>query len=173
MSAPMHADLNYRTHRRIWTSAPGVVGNVLLPLAMSALPVSTGVGILKYRLYEIDRLISRTLSYALLTALLAGLFIGLIALTTDALALSKPRRCRGFDTRRRRAVQPAARPHPTARGSASQPRPLRRGRDRRGAHSTAARRGRDRRDPRRSADAVNRASEPTHSAAVVAWRGAV
>ena len=71
-----------------WTSAPGVVGNVLLPLAMSALPVSIGIGILKYQLYEIDRLVSRTLSYAILTALLVGVFIGLIALTTDALALS-------------------------------------------------------------------------------------
>jgi hypothetical protein len=71
-----------------WTSAPGVIGNVLLPLAMSALPVSIGVGILKYRLYEIDKLVSRTLSYALLTALLVGLFIGLIALATDTLALS-------------------------------------------------------------------------------------
>ena len=71
-----------------WTSAPGVVGNVLLPLAMSALPVSIGIGMLKYRLYEIDRLVSRTLSYAILTALLVGTFIGLIALTSDALALS-------------------------------------------------------------------------------------
>jgi hypothetical protein len=71
-----------------WTSAPGVIGNVLLPLAMAALPVSIGIGILKYRLYEIDRLVSRTLSYAILTALLVGVFIGLIALTSDALALS-------------------------------------------------------------------------------------
>ncbi|MGH2851479.1 MAG: hypothetical protein ACRDLP_12765 [Solirubrobacteraceae bacterium] len=71
-----------------WTSAPGVIGNVLLPVAMSALPVSIGVGILKYRLYEIDKLISRTLSYAALTALLVGLFVGLIALATDTLALS-------------------------------------------------------------------------------------
>ena len=47
-----------------------------------------GVGILKYRLYEIDRLISRTLSYAILTALLAGTFIGLIALSTNTLNLS-------------------------------------------------------------------------------------
>jgi hypothetical protein len=72
----------------IWSSAPGVVGNVLLPIALVALPLSIGVGILKYRLYEIDRLISRTLSYALLTALLVGTFIGLVALTTDTLAIS-------------------------------------------------------------------------------------
>jgi len=50
--------------------------------------VSIGIGILRYRLYEIDRLVSRTLSYAILTALLVGVFVGLIALTGDALALS-------------------------------------------------------------------------------------
>jgi hypothetical protein len=72
----------------IWSSAPAFVGNVLLPIALTALPVSIGVGILRYRLYEIDRLVSRTLSYAILTALLVGTFIGLIALTTDTLALS-------------------------------------------------------------------------------------
>jgi hypothetical protein len=72
----------------IWKSAPSFVGNVLLPIALTALPVGIGVGILKYRLYEIDRLVSRTLSYAVLTALLGGTFIGLIALTTDTFALS-------------------------------------------------------------------------------------
>ena len=71
-----------------WSSAPGFVGNDLLPIALTALPVSIGVGILKYRLYEIDRLISRTLAYAILTALLVGTFIGLVALSTDALSLS-------------------------------------------------------------------------------------
>ena len=72
----------------IWSSAPALVGNVLLPIALTALPVSIGVGILKYRLYEIDRLISRTVAYALLTGLLVGTFIGLVALSTDTLALS-------------------------------------------------------------------------------------
>jgi len=72
----------------IWSNAPGFLGNVLLPIALTALPVSIGVGILKYRLYEIDRLISRTLSYAMLTGLLVGTFIGLVALTTNTLALS-------------------------------------------------------------------------------------
>ena len=41
-------------------------------IAMGALPVGLGIGILKYRLYDIDRLISRTLSYAAVTALLAA-----------------------------------------------------------------------------------------------------
>ena len=57
-------------------------------IAVVALPIGIGVGVLRYRLYEIDRLVSRTLSYALLTALLAGTFIGLVVLSTDALALS-------------------------------------------------------------------------------------
>jgi small basic protein len=72
----------------IWSSAPGFVGNVLLPIALMALPLSIGVGILRYRLYEIDRLVSRTLAYAILTGLLVGVFIGLVALSTDTLALS-------------------------------------------------------------------------------------
>jgi hypothetical protein len=56
-------------------------------VAVVALPISIGVGVLRYRLYEIDRLISRTLSYGILTALLVGTFIGLIGLTTNTLAL--------------------------------------------------------------------------------------
>jgi hypothetical protein len=70
-----------------WSSAPSWVGN-LFPLALTTLPLSMGVGILRYRLYEIDRLVSRTLSYAILTGLLVGTFIGLIALTTNTLAFS-------------------------------------------------------------------------------------
>jgi hypothetical protein len=54
----------------------------------AALPLSMGVAILRYRLYDIDRLISRTLAYAILTGLLAGTFIGVIALSTDVLPFS-------------------------------------------------------------------------------------
>jgi hypothetical protein len=53
-----------------------------------ALPVSIGIGILKYRLYDIDRLISRTLSYAVITGLLVGVYVGMIALTTRLIPLS-------------------------------------------------------------------------------------
>jgi hypothetical protein len=57
---------------------------------LAALPVSIGVAILRYRLYEIDRVISRTLAYALVTGLLVGVFAGLVLLTTDVLSLSSP-----------------------------------------------------------------------------------
>ena len=55
-----------------------------------ALPVCIGVGILKYRLYEIDRIISRTLAYAIVTALLVGVYTGLVLLTTHVLSFSSP-----------------------------------------------------------------------------------
>jgi hypothetical protein len=66
----------------------GFIGDVTFSVGLTALPVAMGVGILRYRLYEIDRLISRTLSYAILTALLVGTFVGLIALSTNTLAIS-------------------------------------------------------------------------------------
>jgi Stage II sporulation protein E (SpoIIE) len=59
-------------------------------VGLAALPVSIGVGILKYRLYEIDRLISRTLAYAIVTGLLAGVYIGLVTLATQVLPFTSP-----------------------------------------------------------------------------------
>jgi hypothetical protein len=73
------------------TSSPGAVpraiGSVAL-IAVLALPVSMGVAILKYRLYDIDRIISRTLAYALVTGLLVGVYAGLVLLATQVLRLS-------------------------------------------------------------------------------------
>jgi hypothetical protein len=62
----------------------------VLIVGFAALPVAIGVGIQKYRLYDIDRIISRTLAYALVTGLLVGLYAGLVLLATRVLSLSSP-----------------------------------------------------------------------------------
>ncbi len=59
-------------------------------IGMLALPISIGIGILKYRLYDIDRLISRTIAYAIVTALVIGTYVAVITLTTKALGFSSP-----------------------------------------------------------------------------------
>jgi hypothetical protein len=65
-------------------SSTPVVGEIL-GIGLAALPVGIGVGILKYRLYEIDRIISRTLAYAIVTGLLVGIYAGLVLLATQVL----------------------------------------------------------------------------------------
>ena len=67
----------------------GVISDVATA-GLAALPFSVGVGILKYRLYEIDRLISRTISYLLVTGVLVGVFIGLVLLANRVLSFSSP-----------------------------------------------------------------------------------
>ena len=79
-----------------WRRASGLIafgppndqlsGRVVRDLAfagVAALPVSMGVAILKYHLYDIDRLISRTVSYTLVTGLLIGVYAGLVLLATE------------------------------------------------------------------------------------------
>ena len=69
--------------------APGYPSNpvisALVVLAFGAMPASLGVAVLKYRLYELDRIISRVVSYALITTLLVGFYTGLVLLTTHVL----------------------------------------------------------------------------------------
>jgi hypothetical protein len=73
-------------------SKHGVLGALAIIgwVGIVALPTAIGVGVLKYRLFEIDRLISRTLSYLVITGLLVGLFVGIVALSTDVLPFSSP-----------------------------------------------------------------------------------
>ena len=54
------------------------------------IPAAIGIAILKYRLYDIDRIISRTLSYAIVTGLLVGVYAGLVLLATEVLSITSP-----------------------------------------------------------------------------------
>jgi hypothetical protein len=72
------------------TSSSGRVVTDISAVGLTGIPLAIGVGILKYRLYEIDRLISRTLSYLVITGLLVAVFLGLVALTTSVLPFSSP-----------------------------------------------------------------------------------
>jgi hypothetical protein len=47
-----------------------------------ALPLAVGIAVLKYRPYAIDKIISRTVSYALVTGLVVGIYLGCGALLT-------------------------------------------------------------------------------------------
>lgn len=58
-------------------SYQGFFAVLMFFIALSILPVTVTIAITKYRLYEIDRLISRTLSYGLLVALLGVVFAAL------------------------------------------------------------------------------------------------
>jgi hypothetical protein len=71
------------------TGLLSVVRNVAL-LTLFAVPVSMGVAILKYRLYDIDRVLSRTLAYAIVTGLLIGVYAGLVLLAHQVLRFSSP-----------------------------------------------------------------------------------
>jgi hypothetical protein len=59
-------------------------------LGAAALPAAIGVGIVKYRLYDIDRIFSRTLAYAIVTGLLVGVYLGLVLLASLVLGTSSP-----------------------------------------------------------------------------------
>jgi hypothetical protein len=56
----------------------GDLGDVIFAASISLVPIATAIAMFKYRLYEIDRVISRTLVYASLTVILGAAYVGLV-----------------------------------------------------------------------------------------------
>jgi hypothetical protein len=54
------------------------VGDLVFGISFALIPVAIGIAILRYRLYDIDRLIHRTLVYGLLSFLLAAVYATLV-----------------------------------------------------------------------------------------------
>jgi hypothetical protein len=67
-------------------TAPTNLQNALASGAVALIPVAIGIAVLRYRLYDIDRVISRTLAYAIVTGLLVGLYASLVLAATRILS---------------------------------------------------------------------------------------
>jgi len=61
---------------------------VLTPVV--GIPVACVVAVLRYRLYDLDRIISRTVAYAVVTGLLIGVYAGLVLLATEVIGITSP-----------------------------------------------------------------------------------
>ena len=64
--------------------------NAISSGALALVPVAIGIAVLRYRLYDIDRVISRTVAYAIVTGLLVGIYAGLVLLATKVLGVHTP-----------------------------------------------------------------------------------
>jgi len=74
----------FMTNRPVEEAFP-MLFHLLDALVIAAVPVAAGIAVLRYRLYDIDRIINRTLVYAVLTAALVGIYFGSVVLLQYAL----------------------------------------------------------------------------------------
>lgn len=65
-------------------------GNVVLTASYALLPVCMGVAIMRYRLYDIDRVISRTVSYAIVTGLVLATYAVIVTSVSRVLGSTSP-----------------------------------------------------------------------------------
>ena len=61
-----------------WYIDDGAVWEPLLLLAIATIPLAAGIAILRYRLYDIDRIVNRAVVYAAVSALLVGVYFGTV-----------------------------------------------------------------------------------------------
>lgn len=64
---------------------PSGLADVLFGVSLASIPIAIAIAVLRYRLYDIDRLVSRTVSYTVVVGLLVAALFGIIALLTSFL----------------------------------------------------------------------------------------
>jgi len=62
----------------IGDSAPDPIGNILFTLVLLSLPTATAVAVLKYRLYDIDVVVNKTVVYGALAAFVTLVYVGIV-----------------------------------------------------------------------------------------------
>jgi hypothetical protein len=67
-----------------------VIADLAFSLALVSLPTAIAIAVLRYRLYEIDRIISRTVSYALVVALVAAVYVAGVFLVQSIVPGDEP-----------------------------------------------------------------------------------
>ncbi len=68
-------------------SVSGTIGSACYLAGLFVFSLCVGVAVLRYRLFDVDRIISRTLAYAIVTGLLVGVYAGIVLLATEVLDL--------------------------------------------------------------------------------------
>ena len=68
----------------------GVFWGLMFLTPVAGIPLACLVAVLKYRLYDLGRVVSRTVTYAIVTGLLAGVYAGLVLLATRVIGLTSP-----------------------------------------------------------------------------------
>jgi len=66
-------------------TVPGAIGSACYLAGLFVFSLCVGVAVLRYRLFDIDRVISRTLAYAIVTGVLVGVYAGIVLLATEVL----------------------------------------------------------------------------------------
>ena len=68
----------------------GVFWGLMFLTPVAGIPVACVVAVLKYRLYDLGRVVSRTVAYAIVTGILLGVYAGLVLLATQVVKITSP-----------------------------------------------------------------------------------
>jgi hypothetical protein len=83
-TAASGAILTYTLSTTIGARWLELAGFVVLTIGVVGVPISMGIAIMRYRLYDIDLVINRTLVYGVLTGLLATVYVGSVVVLQGA-----------------------------------------------------------------------------------------